>query len=705
MTDPKIEAEEQATLEAVQNKLEIAYEALGRRVHRYAQDIKDQKTYLWDNRSDMDHAEKVSTRQAAQQMVQSGEVAEENRAKIAKLIQSPWFGRIDFRKSQTKGTELSPPAQLPIQVYVGIHSFADEETGAPLIYDWRAPVSTMFYDYELGPAKYESPGGTIDGELLLKRQFRIRNGKMEFMLESGLNIMDDVLQEELSRTSDDRMKNIVATIQRDQNAIILNEHANVLIIQGVAGSGKTSIALHRIAFLLYRHRDTLRSNDILIISPNKVFGDFISNVLPELGEEQIAEMGMDQLANELLDRKVKFQTFFEQTATLLEKGDADMQQRIAFKATVEFVKSIEKYVRHVESTRFTAADVWVGDYAVPAWVVEKAFNKRPDLPLTRRVKWAAEVVEQEIWVNYRYEISTAERAELKKCIAKMYKKSTVRALYKEMFEWMGRPELFKVAPRGRLEYADVFPLIYLKILLEGMTSPRKDVRHLLVDEMQDYTPVQYAVLSRLFPCDKTILGDAHQSVNPFSSSRSETISAVFKQAETVQLQKSYRSSFEITQFASDISNAQNIVAIQRHGKTPEVIACKSKKMELVQILDRLQAFNSGNYQTLGIICKTQKQAEKMYKGILESHPDANLLTPLSTVFKEGITVCSAHFSKGLEFDHVIVPDVTLKNYASEMDRHLLYVAATRAMHELTLTHYGPVSHFVPKTSNRNSPKK
>ena len=686
MTDPQIQIFEQTHLEDVQRKLKAALAALDVRVQRYARQIKEQTNYFWENRAELDKMEKVFTRQTAQQFVQSGDVAAAVRDRIEKLIQSPWFGRIDFQKALNE--------KDAIKVYIGIQHFVDEETRQNLIYDWRAPIATMFYDFEPGPARYISPGGVVEGELTLKRQFRIRRGKMEFVLESGLNIVDDVLQEELSRTSDERMKNIVATIQRDQNAIIRNEDAPVLIIQGVAGSGKTSIALHRIAFLLYRHRDTLSSKDILIISPNKVFGDFISNVLPELGETQIAELGMEQLADELLERQVTFQTFFEQTAALHEKGNDAMAERIRAKSTVDFVKQIDAYVAHVKATRFCATDIQVGRHPVLAWMVEWAFNKRPDLPISQRLKWTAEKVAHEIQVRDRVELSRAELTELRRAINKMYRKATLRTLYKALFAWLERPDLFKTVAGGKLEYADVFPFIYLKMQLEGIATPLRPIKHLLVDEMQDYTPVQYTVLSKLFDCDKTILGDAHQSVNPHSSSRAETISEVFRHSECVYLKKSYRSSWEITRFASAISGISDIDAVHRHGEHPSVHHCKSKQKEVDAIALQLDRFLKGPYRTLAIICKTHKQAEKWHSAISAQYTDAHLLTPGSTTFEEGITVCSVHLSKGLEFDHVIVPDVTEKNYCSDMDGNLLYVACTRAMHLLTLTHVGTPSPFV-----------
>src|SRR5882762_7091933 len=289
------EREERGYLEVILEKLESA-------IQRVDETVRQQ--------SGMDDADMVAAGQSINRMAYSGESAVLHRKKLLRLLDTPYFGRIDF----TTGED-------PVPVYIGIGTFTDEANRGNLIYDWRAPISSMFYDYELGEAAYETPSGKIPGNIVLKRQYRIRKGRMEFMIENSVNIQDDVLQKELSKSSDERMKNIVATIQRDQNQVIRNETAAVMIIQGVAGSGKTSIALHRIAFLLYRFKDTLSAKDILIISPNKVFADYISSVLPELGEEHIPEIGMDELAEELLERKFPFQTFFQQVYSLLDKND------------------------------------------------------------------------------------------------------------------------------------------------------------------------------------------------------------------------------------------------------------------------------------------------------------------------------------------------------------------------------------------------
>lgn len=254
------EIEEAARLKACLDLIQTNLQAISARLDGYARDIQESKTHMWDARRDMDHIEKIAVRQTIEQKMRSGDVVRQQERQLLKLRRSPYFGRFDFQRS---GGEERPREA----VYVGVHDFQDDETKRIVVHDWRAPISSMFYEYEIGPARYEAPSGEVEGQLQMKRQFRIRDGRLEFVIESGVNIVDDVLQEELSRSSDEGMKNIVATIQRDQNAIIRNAEAHTLIIQGVAGSGKTSIALHRIAFLLYRFKDSLTSDDILIISP------------------------------------------------------------------------------------------------------------------------------------------------------------------------------------------------------------------------------------------------------------------------------------------------------------------------------------------------------------------------------------------------------------------------------------------------------
>jgi DNA helicase-2/ATP-dependent DNA helicase PcrA len=672
-------------LESIQDNLLT----IGSRLDEYAREIQETQTYMWEARRDLDHIDKVAMRQAIDQKTRSAEILQEQQQKLRKLRKSPYFGRLDFARDKDGGKSGAQP------VYVGVHDFQDEQTGRTLVYDWRAPVSSMFYDYEIGPARYQAPSGAVKGRVELKRQFRIRDGRMELMLESGVNIVDDVLQDELGRASDEGMKNIVATIQRDQNAIIRNADAHTLIIQGVAGSGKTSIALHRIAFLLYRFKDTLSSKDMLIISPNRVFADYIGNVLPELGEEQVSEIGMETLADELLEGKYRFQSFFEQTALLLEKNDEALKERITAKASLAFLKQIDAYADHLEASSFEAAEWRPGvGMIIPDWHFKESWQKYRGLPVNKRISEIVALTEHKVFLHYKRELRTDERRDLRKAVRAMVKSRTLRAAFKGLFDWLGKPELFKPSG-GKLEYADVFPLIYLKMRLEGVENPRADVKHLLIDEMQDYTPVQYAVLGRLFSCRKTVLGDATQSVNPYSASNADQIQRVLKASAPVKLTRSYRSTWEIMQFALGISPNDELVAMKRYGEPPKIVVCKGQSELQAQIAAGIEDFQSSEHKSLAIIAKTQKQAEKLHGFLVESGVKARLLDAASTGFSSGVLVCTAHLAKGLEFDRVIVPDANAETYHTEMDRNLLYVACTRAMHRLTLISVGEPSRLLP----------
>jgi DNA helicase-2/ATP-dependent DNA helicase PcrA len=267
------------------------------------------------------------------------------------------------------------------------------------------------------------------------------------------------------------------------------------------------------------------------------------------------------------------------------------------------------------------------------------------------------------------------------------------AVYKAFYRQPDRRGLFKPLGRKKIEYADVFPLIYTMIRTARQEN-YGHIRHLVVDEMQDYTPVQYAVLRRLFSCKMTILGDSNQSVNPFSSSSLPTIHSVFPEADSLELCKSYRSTAEITEFAQNISRNDKLVPVARHGLPPRVISCADHQGHEAQILRLIAQHGNSEHRSLGIVCKTVAQARSLYRALSEAGVALTFLDYDSAAFSGGIVITSAHISKGLEFDTVIVPDVDDANYANEMDRCMLYIACTRAMHELHLTHDGRLSRFL-----------
>ncbi len=672
------EAGERSHLQNVRRVVEAELERFTELVIRKNAEARQIKKYIHEHKTEMDHAEKVSTRNMADQATVMTEHGDKRRRSLERLARSPYFGRIDFRRHDS-------PLREP--VYIGIHSFHDDQRDTHLVHDWRAPVSSMFYHHETGPAGFDAPEGRVDGDVVLKRQYKIENGELEFMLETEMNIHDDLLQRELSQSSDENMRNIVATIQRDQNAIIRDEDTEALIIQGAAGSGKTSIALHRIAYLLYRFKDTLRSEDILIISPNNVFAHYISRVLPELGEEMIRETTMEALASQLLGSKVRFQTFSEQVATLLRQDDEAFAGRIRFKSSTDFLEKLDEYARLLRLHNVRPHDLDVRGYRIPADWIAQQFQRCGAMPFAKQIVAVTEAVVEYMWERHQTRINGALRTAVRKELQPMLRYPDIHAAYAGFYEFLAEFDLLVRAKNGAYEYADVFPLIYLKMILEGI-PPRREVKHLLVDEMQDYSAVQYRVLSRLFPCRKTVLGDAQQAVNPLSSTSAEIIAKLLQGSGCITMNKSYRSTVQITRLALRIKPNPDIIPIDRHGEEPEICGFSTAKAELGQIRDWIDSFHSSGHRSLGIICKTQRHADALFKKLQELPHEILLLTPQSSVFSSGVILATAHLVKGLEFDEVIIPHVSASQYHSEIDRQMLYVACTRAMHRLRLTHTG-----------------
>lgn len=639
--------------------------------------LAEYKDYIWSNK-DIDPHEIRSMRESILNHFALGESVINKHKRLTKILAIPYFGRIDFLEKK-ENSKVMP-------IYIGIHTFYDPESRATLIHDWRAPVSSMFYDHELGEAGYRSPSGEIKGVISLKRQYRIRGGKMEFMIESALTVHDDILQKELSSNADDKMKNIVATIQREQNQIIRNEDIRTLIIQGVAGSGKTSIALHRIAYLLYTFRDSISSKDILIISPNKVFSDYISNVLPELGEETVPETSMEQILSGVLEHKYKYQTYFGLVNELLEKPSSSLIDRIAYKASFGFISELDKFILHIENTYFKAAYVKLTKYiTIPAPFIEEQYLRFNRYPIRRRFDAMADYMLDMLKIQYTFTVTTTGRNLLKKEIRLMFAGNNDIQVYKDFFKWTNNPGMFKMRKGHTLEYSDLAPLAYLHLALEGNGNQPFRVKHLLIDEMQDYSPIQYKVIQKLFPCRKTVLGDAGQSVNPYGSSTAETIQKSLTASEIMKLCKSYRSTFEITDFAQKIHPNAELEPVARHGEKPQILQFGSAVEELSGIMGLISTYRKSGYKSLGIICKTEQQARKMADMLKSYANDISFLSSQSSAFVQGIVITSAHMAKGLEFDEVIIPQTDERNYRSEIDKSMLYVAVTRAMHRLTLT--------------------
>lgn len=683
----KTEEQERAYLRRILYRLQNSINRTDMSVKEHVDTLAAHKEYLWSNK-DIDPHEIRSMRESILNHLALGENVIEKHKRLTRLLDIPYFGRVDFQEK--KENDVATP------IYIGIHTFYDSENKKVWVYDWRAPISSLFYEYELGEASYLSPAGIRKGEILLKRQYRIRQGKMEYMIESSLAIHDEVLQKELSFHTDEKMKNIVATIQREQNRIIRNEEAYTLIIQGVAGSGKTSIALHRIAYLLYAFKGTISSKDILIVSPNKVFGDYISRVLPELGEETTPEISMEQILSNVLENKYAYQTFFEQVNELLIKPAPGLIDRLRYKSSFEFIAELDRFVLYMENTYFHAIDVRLPpSVTVPAQFIEEQFRRFNRYPMRLRFGAMTDYILEMEKVRSGFAATTSDKNFLKKQIKNMFAGNKDIQVYKDFFEWAGKPEMFKMRKNRKLEYMDLAPLAYLHIALSGNGAVQNQVKHLLIDEMQDYSPIQYKVIQKLFSCRKTVLGDGCQSLNPYEASSADKIQKALVTGEIMKLTKSYRSTYEITGFAQKIRPSAELEPIARHGELPQIFKLANEEEELRMIVRLISVFGKSAYTSLGIICKTESQAQALANQLKLFVNDIYFLSSQSMAFRQGVVVTFVHLAKGLEFDEVIVPQTNDKNYQSEMDRSMLYIAVTRAMHRLSLIYSGTKCLFLP----------
>jgi len=674
-------------LAEVNRKLDAALHEADYNVDRIDKEYMDAKRYMVQYRGEIDPREMFQNELALKQIDRAGAFTVGIRDKLAKLKESPYFARIDFRTKESQTTT---------KHYIGRFAFNHENE--LFIFDWRAPIANMFYDCEVGQAGYDAPIGRIEGMLTRKRQFKIKNGKLEYALESTVNIQDDILQWELSHTSDEKMKSIIVTIQKEQNQIIRNEKAKILIIQGVAGSGKTSIALHRIAFLLYRFKDRLLAKNVTILSPNKVFGDYISNVLPELGEEPIYELSFADIA----EAQLKDMISFEPDKDPLEIEDAKWAERVCFKSTLDFVRLMDKYLQQMYSIILDAVDYVFGRFTAKADWIQSRFNAYRNYPIKRRLQMIADDIHDRFDTDNIMGDEIPKPKAILKSLNTMLKLKNTLALYKDFYKQMDIPNMFVMPSKKTLEWADVYPFMYLHAAFEGLQES-KVIRHLIIDEMQDYTPIQYAVINLLFKCQKTILGDFGQLINSNHSHTLEDMRQLYSEAELVELTKSYRSTYEIITFAKEIQHVDTLQPVERHGAAPMLIQCNDKQDEITRIKTAIDTFIESENASLGIIMKTNREALAFYDLISVDY-GIHLISPTSTNFSNGISITSIQMSKGLEFDEVIIPDANRDTYETEYDRNLLYIACTRAMHRLTLMYTGELSYLIARQKENTENK-
>ncbi len=661
-------------LELVSEKLNTRIKILSNEILEVQKDIEGMNDYYWENYTEMDQYgyEDFDNRRALLTQINANEQNFNTLQRLKKMKDNPFFGSVEFLYDGDDEAET---------FYIGIGNFAERTGSIPLVYDWRAPVSGLFYDYDKGTASYEAPGGVMEGEILSKWQYKIRSGRMLYEFESDVKIDDDILKQELGTNGDVQLKSIVSTIQKEQNAIIRNTKDRILIIQGAAGSGKTSVALHRIAYLLYHDRERLKSSNILILSPNSVFSDYISHILPELGEEHIKEMSFDLFAyRELKEIISDCEDRYHYIEKRIQKLDREAEDRFAWKQSQEFVGAVEAFLVFLEDDLMNFKDFeYRGMTKTASEILELFYFKFTELPLLSRMEAVMEYIVDEYETLADRTIPEEEMVIVREKFMAMYETMDIYEIYNRILEENGYETLPEVSKEQRIvEYEDVYPLLYLKYRLCATTKNR-DIRHLVIDEMQDYSYLQYMILQMMFSCSMTILGDRAQTIDREMHDVIKFLPKLYgKQVKVIEMNKSYRNTLEIAEYASKLTVVQGIKYLERHGK-PVIEKQVTSKQEAWK--DALQQMNLGveGYETAAILTMTEKEAKEAYAYLKKKYENVHYINRDSSLFKKGITVTTYYLAKGLEFDQVFLIGGEESN---PFYKQYQYIGATRALHEL-----------------------
>lgn len=637
-------------------------------------EIESMHEYYWENYTEMDQYgyEDYDNQQALLSQVNANQDKLVLKHRFERMADAPFFGRVDFIFD---GEDEAEP------FYIGIGNFAEKAGMTPLIYDWRAPVSGLFYDYDKGPASYEAPAGTIRGEISSKWQYKIRGGKMIYAFESDTKIDDEILKQELGNNGDVKLKNIVRTIQKEQNAIIRNTKDKILVIQGAAGSGKTSIALHRIAYLLYHDRKNLKSSNVLVLSPNSVFGDYISHILPELGEENIREMSFDLFAyRELKDTAADCEDRYDHLERIMKFPDDQEKERFRMKQSESFVGLIEGFLATLEDRLVDFRPIsFRGLQLTEEELIRMFYFKFQETPLLARMDAVMDYFVDAYETLKGRDISDEDREMLREKFDSMYVTKDIYTIYNWLLEDYGYDMLPDVPyERRKVQYEDVFPMLYLKYRLLGHGA-QKNIKHLVIDEMQDYSFLQYVLLKQIFQCRMTILGDYAQTLDTKQHDVLKFLPKIFgKEIRQVILRKSYRNTYEIARYAGEISGIRDLELLERHGKDVEERRFFSEDEMLEAVRENLRLGSEG-YETAAVITMTEEEAYDIYRLLTNRGIDAAYVDRDSSAFKRGLTVTTFYLAKGLEFDQVFTIKGTEGN---PLEKQAQYISATRALQEL-----------------------
>ena len=586
---------------------------------------------------------------------------------------SPYFARIDFQTNNSNAQK----------IYIGLGSIIYNKK--VYVVDWRTPIASMYYEYELGKASYEANNKTVDGEILLKRQYKIENQQLLSYFDTNLTINDEILQEILSKNASDKMRQIVSTIQKEQNTIIRTEKNDNILVQGVAGSGKTSIALHKAAYLLYKHRHSLKSNDILVLSPNNIFSSYISEVLPQLGEDNLVETTFAQIVKTELKRPL--QPREDMLDDLATKATQEQLNEISYKSSYEFLDSLLRFLKGPLTDIFTPKTLkYVIKETEDGEKEEIIFTEEETRNLFFKTFKGYDFYERINKIAWQYAMVFTEKRHYNKSQHRGLKERFKQILYKfmpirdveQVFQIFMAREKLSARKTTTINYMDKGTYLAIKHYLYGIDHDFS-AKYLIIDEMQDFTPVDIYMFKKLWTCPCIIVGDVNQCIEKNLTDEYLQLTADFLGCKIYNLNKTYRSTQEIATFANQMMSIKNVDYVNRRGSSPIVY----QTLNQGEIISKIIKEECAEFAHVAIICKCNKEAKEVCK-LLNGYVDYVFMKEPDD-YKNKVLVTTCATAKGIEFDAVIVPFADEENYKNNLEKNILYISSTRALHKLFFT--------------------
>lgn len=702
----KDKEKEQEFLEEA-DKLKGVIEIINREILSYIQKRKDISKYIVEARKKNieqfeDDEDKIIEYFDHERYVkeEAFRVLDKRLKEFTVLLASPYFGRVDFNE-EDYGED---------RIYIGRFGVTLEGSFAPLVVDWRAPVASLFYTASLGAAKYQAPEGDMPVDILKKRQYVIKKGVLKGLFDSEVDVKDDILQMVLSENSGSKLRDIVMTIQAEQDQIIRQPRNKIVVVNGTAGSGKTTIALHRVAYLLYNYRKILQDK-VVILGPNQIFMEYIKEVLPTLGEEGIKQETFVDFALNMLDLDTGDIMSTKNYMEHILSDDKEFIETAKHKMSDSYIKDLDEILEalNVKYEDGMKPVVYYDKEVVETSEIKELFNKYyKDMPLYRRNKKIKRIIfsklkdardekVRQIEKEYKELIESCTEEELKLNRNQMAYKRKLKIREAVEMVIKAKNELTFLNPTDVLEIYktingermytvdDLAPLLYLRIKLEGIKMER-EIKHVVIDEAQDYSKLQFMVIKEITNClGMTIVGDSNQRLIPTVSDKvpMEEILEVFNEmdGELFKLNKSYRSTAEIMKYANKFLQDEGIVPLVRNGEKVEEITAQSDEEFARVVEDQITSMKSSALETIGIICRNMDET-KYFGSLLKNNKYVKIIDRENLIYSGGEIVIPSYLAKGLEFDGVIMVNT---EKVSKKDK-ISYVMATRALHKLCDIH-------------------